>query len=440
MAEKDPNTQSDFMIEKIKERPLSRRKLVRHMLLTVTMAILFGLVACFTFLALEPVLSNWMNPKEELPHIYFPEEEEEMAPEDMLAENIPSSSQEGSGEEAGLEPDQIKEILSDVRLDLADYRQLYAALAEYSEVLEKSMVTVTGISSSVDWLNDINESTNRAAGVIIANNTRELLILTSYTPLSKAELLKVTFSNGAETTAELKQKDPSTKLAVITVALEGLPKNFLESISIAVPGSTNYRKLEGTPVIALGIPMGTPNSVGYGMITSSSGQAQVADASLKLLQTDICGSQKASGVLFNLQGQMIGIITTEHNSSDMSNQIVAYGISDLKKRMEKLSNDQPFAYLGIYGVSVSVTAHEGLGVPYGAYINKVDMNSPAMRVGIRQGDIIVGIDEKEIKDMNDFIYGLSIAKPDQSVKITIMRQAQNEYKEMILDLVYGELK
>ena len=440
MAEKDPNTQSDFMIEKIKERPLSRRKLVRHMLLTVTMAILFGLVACFTFLALEPVLSNWMNPKEELPHIYFPEEEEEMAPEDMLAENIPSSSQEGSGEEAGLEPDQIKEILSDVRLDLADYRQLYAALAEYSEVLEKSMVTVTGISSSVDWLNDINESTNRAAGVIIANNTRELLILTSYTPLSKAELLKVTFSNGAETTAELKQKDPSTKLAVITVALEGLPKDFLESISIAVPGSTNYRKLEGTPVIALGIPMGTPNSVGYGMITSSSGQAQVADASLKLLQTDICGSQKASGVLFNLQGQMIGIITTEHNSSDMSNQIVAYGISDLKKRMEKLSNDQPFAYLGIYGVSVSVTAHEGLGVPYGAYINKVDMNSPAMRVGIRQGDIIVGIDEKEIKDMNDFIYGLSIAKPDQSVKITIMRQAQNEYKEMILDLVYGELK
>lgn len=428
------------MIEKIKERPLSRRKLVRHMLLTVTMAILFGLVACFTFLALEPVLSNWMNPEEELPHIYFPEEEEEMAPEDMLAENIPSSSQEGSGEEAGLEPDQIKEILSDVRLDLADYCQLYAALAEYSEVLEKSMVTVTGISSSVDWLNDINESTNRAAGVIIANNTRELLILTSYTSLSKAELLKVTFSNGAETTAELKQKDPSTKLAVITVALEGLPKDFLESISIAVPGSTNYRKLEGTPVIALGIPMGTPNSVGYGMITSSSGQAQVADASLKLLQTDICGSQKASGVLFNLQGQMIGIITTEHTSSDMSNQIVAYGISDLKKRMEKLSNGQPFAYLGIYGVSVSVTAHEGLGVPYGAYINKVDMNSPAMRVGIRQGDIIVGIDEKEIKDMNDFIYGLSIAKPDQSVKITIMRQAQNEYKEMILDLVYGELK
>ena len=88
MPEKDPNVQSDFMIEKIKERPINKGKLVRRMLLTAAMAVIFGLVACFTFLALEPVLNKWMNPEEELPKVYFPEETEEMSPEEMLLESI----------------------------------------------------------------------------------------------------------------------------------------------------------------------------------------------------------------------------------------------------------------------------------------------------------------------------------------------------------------
>ena len=78
MAENETNSQSDFMIEKIKERPINKRKLILRTLTTVLLAIIFGLVACFTFLALEPVLSRWMNPKEELPKVYFPEEKEEM--------------------------------------------------------------------------------------------------------------------------------------------------------------------------------------------------------------------------------------------------------------------------------------------------------------------------------------------------------------------------
>lgn len=450
MPDKEPNVQSDFMIEKIKERPVNKKKLILHLLSTAAAAVLFGLVACFTFLALEPVLSKWMNPEEEPPKIYFPEETEEMLPEDMLSENIPDSSAEGVPDGTEVQdPDLgnvaveelIQQVLTEMRLNVSNYRQMHSALAEYAKTLQKTMVTITGIRSRVDWFNDVNESTNRSSGVIIANNTKELLILTDFTPLEKAERLHVTFCNGAETMAELKRKDPSTNLAVISIPVEGLPEDFLsETIAIARPGSTNQSNLEGTPVIALGNPMGSTNSVGYGLITATSGQVSDADVNYKLLQTDIVGSPMADGVLFNLYGQLIGVITSDHQMKGMENLIIAYGITDLKKRMERLSNDQPFPYMGIYGISVSLGAHEELGMPYGAYVKDVALDSPAMRAGIRQGDVIIQMDESEINNFSNYITVLNLKEPENVVNVKILRQAQNEYKEMDFHVTLGTRK
>ena len=92
--------------------------------------------------------------------------------------------------------------------------------------------------------------------------------------------------------------------------------------------------------------MGVEDSVGYGMITATTGQVQYTDANYQILQTDIFGSKDATGVLFNLQGEVIGIITN-HKSENMENVIMAYGISDLKKRMEKLSNNESIPYIGL---------------------------------------------------------------------------------------------
>ena len=457
MSEKDPNVQSDFMIEKIKDRPINKAKLVRRMLITAAMAVIFGLVACFTFLGLEPILNRWMNPEEELPKVYFPEETEEMLPEEMLLENIldpieESSSAEGGTEELtdpddpnaeneGLTEEQIREILSEMKLGVVNYRQMYAAMTEYTKNLQKSMVTLTGITSRLDWFNDVNESSNKSSGIIIFNNTKELLILTNYAPLANAQRLNVTFCNGAETVAEFKRKDPSSGLAVVTVQIEALPENFLEeTIAIAKPGSSSQSNLTGTPVIALGCPMGTVNSMGYGVITSSSGIVSEEDVSYKLLQTDIVGSPMADGVLFNLYGQFIGIITHDHSVEGMENLITAYGITDLKKRMEKLSNDQPFSYLGIYGTSVSVGIHEELHVPYGTYVKDVELDSPAMRAGIQKGDVITQMDEYAINNFTDYVSFMNIKNPETEVHITVMRSAPNGYKEMRVDVTLGELK
>ncbi|MBO4514794.1 MAG: serine protease, partial [Lachnospiraceae bacterium] len=164
------------------------------------------------------------------------------------------------------------------------------------------------------------------------------------------------------------------------------------------------------------------------------------DANYKLLQTDIVGSPLADGVLFNLYGQFIGIITHDHSAAGMENLITAYGITDLKKRMEKMSNDQPFSYAGIYGTSVSLSAHEELYVPYGAYVKDIALDSPAMRAGIQKGDVITQMDEYAITNFSDYVSFLNIKNPETEVQVTVLRLAQNGYKEMQVEMTLGELK
>ena len=97
MQEKDPKMQQSdldseitseitFLQEKIKERPVNRKKLARRTAITVVMAMVFGLVACVTFLLLEPVINRMLYPEEKAEIVRFPEEEEEVRPEDMAAD------------------------------------------------------------------------------------------------------------------------------------------------------------------------------------------------------------------------------------------------------------------------------------------------------------------------------------------------------------------
>ena len=76
MADFEQNNKSSFMIEQIKERPINKKRLLRRTVITASMAVIFGLIACFTFLVLEPVLSNMLYPPEEsTPVVIFPEDE-----------------------------------------------------------------------------------------------------------------------------------------------------------------------------------------------------------------------------------------------------------------------------------------------------------------------------------------------------------------------------
>ena len=53
---------TDFISEKIKQRPINRKKLLRRTVITVSLAVIFGMVACLTFLILQPVFSDKLDP------------------------------------------------------------------------------------------------------------------------------------------------------------------------------------------------------------------------------------------------------------------------------------------------------------------------------------------------------------------------------------------
>lgn len=193
------------------------------------------------------------------------------------------------------------------------------------------------------------------------------------------------------------------------------------------------------PVIALGRPLGMADSVAYGMITSTETILNMMDGNYRILTTDIYGSEKGSGILINLSGQVLGIIRQGGSGEDARNLITALGISDLKNNIVKLSNGQPMASLGIYGTDVPREIQESRGVPAGAYITGIEMDSPAMVAGIQSGDVIVKMGTEEITSFGDYNQAIMTLLPDTEVTLTVVRQVQDEYQEMTVDVTLSAL-
>lgn len=444
MPELPQNNQNEFiLIEKIKERPINKKRLARRTMTTVFMAVIFGLIACITFMFLESVISKYMYPDEKAQLVVFPEDEEEMSPEEMLSGNMQQENQvnqlQDQVDSTEVPMDQIQEMISEITLGRENYKQLYYAMSYYVEDLKKSMVMITGVSSNVDWFNNIEERKHQSFGVIVAENGKELLILADCNSVKDSESLTLTFYNGVTMDARIKEIDSVTHLGVIAVDLQVLAEKMpLEKVIIGKLGTSNVQTIVGTPVVALGNPMGVSDSLGYGIVTAVMEQRDVADTEYKFLQTDIMGSENGGGVLFNLEGEIIGMITANRSNIGMKNMITAYGISELKKPVEKMSNGVKMAFLGICGVNVTREVNQESGVPLGAYITKVEMDSPSMRAGIQQGDVLVSINEISVSGYSEYTKAMVHLEPGQTVKLLIKRQAPGGYKEMKFDVVLGE--
>lgn len=428
---------TDFMKETIKQRPLNRRKLVRRTIITAAMAVIFGIVACLTFLLLEPVISNRLYPEEEPQTVVFvEEEEEEILPEDMIADDSQMYSSP-TLPPVVLEDEQIEQVLSEMQLGISDYISLSGSLSHLAREIQKSMVTVVGVTSDVDWFNNEFENEGVVSGVIVADNGKELLVLANINSLKEVDSLRVKFSDKKEYRAEIKKKDNNTGLAVLSVGKTFIHNDTLQAVQPVTLGSSASNTLTGNPIIALGSPVGTEGSVCFGNITSTGNSINLADSTYKQITTDIYGSKNASGILVNLRGQVVGIIDMSYNNQEMGNLLSAIGITELKKTIESLSNDKDIPYLGVHGTDVTKEANEELGVPIGAYIKNIDMDSPAMEAGIRSGDVIVRLQEEEVLSYSDFVSKLLVKEPEETVTVGLMRQAPEGYTEIEITVTLG---
>ncbi|EOS48461.1 hypothetical protein C809_02141 [Lachnospiraceae bacterium MD335] len=455
----DTASDFDFLQEKIKERPINKKKLLKKTIITAMMAVLFGLLACLSFLLLEPVLNNWLYPEEAPEVVTFPPEQEEMLPEDMLTEGgstQPSqtvseseemqSTQQPSQEDMPTQTISVSDInnmpesgtheaesmLGDEtqELTLKPYQTQYEELYQTYKDISSSMVTVTAVHSDVDWFNNTYQSEGTTAGVIIANNNRELLILARKSPLGVAESIRVTFCNGVNADAEIKKYDKNTDLAVFAVDLKYVGSATLDYVSVAVLGSSAPSGIVGKPVIAIGNLFGYKDNVCYGIITSKGNNVELADNEYKLITTDIYASENPSGILVSLEGEVIGMIDNSYNNSDTKNLLSAVGITELKGMITKLSNGEDIPYLGIYTQDITSQVKIEMGLPQGAYIFDIDMDSPAMLNGMQKGDIIVQVGAQEIRSPSDYMNALRAAVIDRNLKIIVQRASGDSYEEM----------
>ncbi len=434
-----------FVQEKIKERPINKKKLLRRTIITAVMALIFGLVACFTFFWMEPIISNWLYPEEEPEIVTFPEEEVETMPEDMIQteeEALQAEQEAQQAQQQENEPAVQKQttIYQKVGLTVEDYMDLYTELSGIAKETSRCMVEVTGVTSDVDWLNDVYDNKDQSAGVIVANNGVELLILAKDSAAGSSQSVVVTFYDGSVNEAVKKRVDSSTGLCILGVDMDHVSEETMSEISVAALGSSSLSNLLAMPVIAIGAPTGVNGSVSYGIITSNSALVRKQDINYRLLTTDIYGSSEATGIIINLKGQVLGIIDNSYNAQGMQNQISAIGITELKRTIEALSNDNQRACLGIYGTDITAALSESLEMPRGVYVESFEMGSPAMICGIQGSDIITAIDDMSINSMSDLTSALGRRKPGDAVTVILQRNVKEEYREMAVEVTLGEMK
>ncbi len=420
-----------FLQEKIKERPINRKKLIRTSLNTAIFAVVFGLVACVTFILLEPVIGDWLSPQKEdgVGVVTLPAEEEEMRPEDMVQD-----------EEELNQSENISSAVTTVELQISDYEEMYDKLYDVAQETARGMVTVTAMSSNVDWFNNTLESENETAGFILADNGKELLILADQRFMAKATEIMITFIDGIQVPATIKKYDRNTGLVVLAVDMSLISLETKEAIKYVNLGSSNSGNKVGDLVIAVGSPLGYVDSLCYGNITSLGNEISTIDMNYKLITTDIYGSSNASGALLNTKGQLIGIINQNYNSADLENQISAIGISELRKVMESLSNANDLVYLGLYVTNVTEAAQSQLSVPAGAYITDIRLNSPAMLIGMQKGDVVTAIEDAVITNVSEYINELREHEPGEEVTVTIQRMSVDGYREIDVKVTLGMLE
>lgn len=422
----DNQQKFEFITEKVKERPINKKKLIRKTLLTVSMAAIFGIIACLTFALLEPVISNWLHPQEKIEKIEIPLVSEEILPEDMLEHE----------EEAGPSQEVLNSIKNEMQLDTKDYQKLYQSIHSLVLNVQSAEVVITGVSTEVDLFHSAYESTAKSIGYIFAQTSSEIMIMAEYDSVLQNENLEITFIDGSRETASIRGVDTNTNLAVLTVNKKDMSLSTQDVIGYLNLGSSSLSTLIASPVIAMGNPLGQ-RSVVYGMITSVDTVISMADRNYKLLTTDIYGSETASGILMDLNGKVVGIINQNYNAEGLENLISALGISEIKAALQRMSNGDENAYVGIRGADLPVDVSKTKEVPVGVYVTGIEMGSPAMEAGIQSGDIIIRMDKSKIITFADYGKVLNTWTPGDTKDIYLMRKGQDGYKSAKVQIVVG---
>ncbi|MCX7793059.1 MAG: DegQ family serine endoprotease [Thermodesulfovibrionales bacterium] len=246
-------------------------------------------------------------------------------------------------------------------------------------------------------------------------------ILTNNHVIRGADEIRVTLFDKREFKGKVIGTDPKTDLAVVKIDAKDLP--YLEF------GDSDKLKV-GELVIAIGNPYGLNQTVTMGIV-SATGRANVGIADYEdFIQTDAAiNPGNSGGALVNVRGELVGINTAIFSTTG-GYQGIGFAIpSNMAKTvMEQLIKHKKVVR-GWLGVSIQALTpemkkHFGLKEDRGVLINQIFENSPAEKAGLKEEDIILQYNGKDITDPTQLRNLVAGTPPGKEVELKIFREGK----------------
>ena len=319
------------------------------------------------------------------------------------------------------------------------YEELMEGMNERAEEARKGIVSVEPVQSEEDWEKEMTGITSGTSGVIAADNGQEILILAEDSVCEGAVEWTVTFQDGKQYSASLKMQDKNTGLVMFSVSRGEIADSTWSSIKVSTLGNSNL-VTQGDTVMALGNMFGYADGMGYGVVSSTDYKEAFFDGECDILATNIPAESQGTGVLFNMAGEVIGLIPQTVWNDTESSMVNAYAISDLKPIIELLANGESVPYIGIYGTTVTAQLKEEQGMPGGVYVVDVDPDSPAMEAGIQSGDIIYAVGDENVVNIGSYQSAVLKTREGQQITFVGRRIGAEGYVDVDFTVTVGSKK
>ncbi len=196
----------------------------------------------------------------------------------------------------------------------------------------------------------------------------------------------------------------------------------------------------GEPIIAVGNPYGLSSTVTAGIVSQLGRDLAAPDGYLivDVIQLDAAiNPGNSGGPLVNMWGEVVGITTAIISGSTgvgfaIPSDTIERELPDLIATGQYLH-----PWLGISGFDVDLDLAESLGLnaTEGVVISDVTVSSPADVAGIHENDIIIELNQQQVRNINDLsVYLERNTRPGDTITITLLRNSQIVIQQVILGI------
>ena len=256
------------------------------------------------------------------------------------------------------------------------------------------------------------------SGVILSADG---LILTNRHVVKDADSIRVLLADGRRLEVAVLGLDSETDLAVLKARAAGLP---------AAPIGDPKALRVGDLTLAIGNPFGVGQTVTQGIV-SATGRAELGITPIEnFIQTDAAiNPGNSGGALVNARGELVGINTAIYSESGAAGGIGFAIPSDLALKVARTIVEQgniQRGWIGMSGRSVTPELAEtfGLRAPRGVLVSSTLKDSPAEQAGLRPGDVVTRVDDREVTTIQELLDAIAGSGPNQPLSLEVWRGSQ----------------